>query len=775
MDKRELSERDICSKFITPALLNAGWDLHHQVREEVSFTDGRIQVRGKLTSRGVRKRADYMLSLKANQPLALIEAKDNNHSLGSGMQQALEYAEILDIPFVYSSNGDAFLEHDRISTSGILEREIPLDKFPDPMTLWNRYKRAKGISLEQEQLLGQEYYSDGRGRAPRYYQRIAINRVVEQIIAGQNRCLLVMATGTGKTYTAFQIIWRLWKSRVKRRILFLADRNILIDQTMINDFKPFGSQMTKIQKRKVDKSYEVYLSLYQAITGPEEEQKIFKQFSPDFFDLIVIDECHRGSAREDSAWKEILDYFDAATHLGLTATPKETKYASNITYFGDPIYTYSLKQGIEDGFLAPYKVIRLSLDKDLGWEPEKGQTDKYGEALETRIYNQKDYDRTLVLEQRTALVARKITEWLQITSVYHKTIVFCEDIEHAERMRMAIANENADLVRENSRYVVKITGDDEIGKMELDHFIDPESRYPVVATTSRLMTTGVDAQTCQLIVLDRNIQSMTEFKQIIGRGTRINEDFGKNHFTIMDFRNVTRLFADPEFDGDPDVIIDLEPELPLKPPDTEVGPGDGEDADFSHFPRRKYYVNNVSVTVVAEQVQYYNADGTLTTESLKDFTRQSIRQAYSSLDAFLRKWKGAERKAMLLEEFQNQGLLLEELQAEVQKETGKDLDPFDLICHIVFDMPPLSRQERARQVKKRDYFSRYGELGQKVLAALLDKYAEEGLQELEDMQVLKLSPFTQYGSVLEIIRAFGGKEGYHQALRELESHLYDWG
>jgi type I restriction enzyme R subunit len=568
MDKKSLSERDICSKYIAPAIQQAGWDMHKQVLEEFGFTKGRIIVRGKLHSRGGHKRADYVLSYQKNLPIAVIEAKDNKHSIGSGMQQALGYAEALDVPFVFSSNGDGFLFHDRSGTGAQVETELRLDQFPCPDELWQRYCQWKGLDDQAQHKVAAPYYDDGSGRTPRYYQMNAINRTVEAVARGQDRVLLVMATGTGKTYTAFQIIWRLWKSKQKKRILFLADRNILVDQTKNNDFKPFGQAMTKIAKRQIDTSYEIYLSLYQAVTGAEEEMNIYKQFSRDFFDLIVIDECHRGSAAEDSAWREILDYFSSATHVGLTATPKETKEVSSITYFGEPVYSYTLKQGIEDGFLAPYKVVRIDFDKDLqGWRPPKGMLDKNGELIEDRIYNLKDMDRTLVIEARTQLVAQKVTEFLKATDPFQKTIVFCDDINHAERMRQALVNLNPERVAENRKYVMRITGDDQEGKAELDNFINPEERYPVIATTSKLMTTGVDAQTCKLIVLDQHIKSMTEFKQIIGRGTRINEDFGKYWFTIMDFKKATELFADPAFDGDPVVVYAPEGSEPPVPPD----------------------------------------------------------------------------------------------------------------------------------------------------------------------------------------------------------------
>ena len=545
-----------------------------QLLEEHYFTKGRVIVRGKTVKRGEAKKADYILFYKPNIPVAVIEAKDNNQTVGAGMQQALEYAEILDVPFAYSSNGDAFLEHDRTATCGAVEREIPLDQFPAPDELWVRYSAAKGYSAAQEAVTTQDYYVDGSGKSPRYYQLVAINRTVDAIARGENRIFLVMATGTGKTYTAFQIIWRLWKSGAKKRILFLVDRNILADQTKINDFKPFGKAMTKITNRTADKAFEIYLSLYQAVTGTEEEQNIYKQFSPDFFDLVVIDECHRGSAADDASWRKVLEYFSSATQIGMTATPKETKDVSNIEYFGDPIYTYSLRQGISDGFLAPYKVIRIGIDKDLeGWRPEKGKTDKYGQVIEDREYNDLDYDRTLILEKRTELVAARITEFLKATDRFAKTIVFCDNIDHAERMRQALVNANPDLAAANNKYVMRITGDNDEGKAQLDNFIDPESTFPVIATTSQLMSTGVDAQTCHLIVLDKRINSMTEFKQIIGRGTRINEDYNKFFFTIMDFKRATALFADPAFDGEPVQIYEPGAKDSVVPPDDQPETG----------------------------------------------------------------------------------------------------------------------------------------------------------------------------------------------------------
>lgn len=708
LDKKKLSERDICTKFITPALQQAGWDIDLHIREQVYLTKGRVILRGKLVTRGKRKFADYVLYRNPNLPIAVIEAKDNNHAVGAGMQQALNYAEMLQVPSVYSTNGDGFLEHHRTS-KGAAEKEFKLNQFPSPEELWERYKNFRGITDESEAVITQQFYSDASGKIPRYYQVSAINSAVEAVAKGSKRALLVMATGTGKTFCAFQIILRLWKAKQKKRILFLVDRNILADQTRNNDFKPFGTAMTKISKRTIDKSYEIYLALYQAVTGTEEEQNIYKKFSRDFFDLIVVDECHRGSASEDSGWHDILDYFSSATHLGLTATPKETKDVSNIHYFGEPIFTYSLKQGIEDGFLAPYKVVRIDFDKDLeGWRPTQGQTDKHGEVIEDRIYNQRDFDRNLVLEKRTELVAKKITEFLKGTDRFDKTIVFCEDIDHAERMRQALVNQNGDLVAENRKYIMRITGDEEEGKAELDNFINPQEKYPVIVTTSKLLSTGVDAQTCKLIVLDQRIQSMTHFKQIIGRGTRINEDYNKFFFTIMDFKKATELFADPAFDGDPVQIYEPGPGDSPVPPDVDegveegaqgggaAGPSEPSDADGTDTDdgssdgqrARKYYVENVEVSVVAERVQYYGPDGKLITESLKDYMRKTVRKEYSSYKDFLRKWTETERKQIILDELAERGVVFDGL----AKQVGKEYSAFDLICHVAFDQPPLTRK-----------------------------------------------------------------------------------
>lgn len=741
-----------------------------------------------------------MLYHKPGIPLAVIEAKANKHEIGKGMQQGIEYARLLDVPFVFATNGDGFIFRDATAAEGeCLEKQITLDDFPSPAELWQKFCLWKGYTQAQLPVITQDYYDDGSGKSPRYYQLQAINKTIEAVSNGQNRVLLVMATGTGKTYTAFQIIWRLWKSKNKKHILFLADRNILVDQTKNNDFQPFGTAMTKVSGRTIDPAYEIHLALYQAITGPEEDQKAFKQVAPDFFDLIVIDECHRGSASEDSAWREILNYFSSATQIGLTATPKETHEVSSTDYFGDPVYVYSLKEGIEDGFLAPYKVVRVDIDVDLqGWRPTKGQTDLNGEVIDDRIYNQKDFDRTMVIDERTELVARTITDYLKRTNPMDKTIVFCNDIDHAERMRRALVNLNPEQVKKNDKYIMKITGDDEIGKAQLDNFINPKKPYPVIATTSELMTTGVDAKTCKLVVLDQNIQSMTKFKQIIGRGTRIDERYGKLWFTILDFKKATELFADERFDGIPEKVMDTTPEdiadpesdfeekleeisehddeqvtgvdEPPAPPyqvkDTDdVGPLPEEDEKKI----RKFHVNGVAVGVIAQRVQYYDADGKLVTESFKDYTRKTLLKEYASLDDFTRKWQDADRKEAIIHELEQQGIIWEVLAEEV----GKDLDPFDMLCHVVYGQPPLTRKERAENVRKRNYFTKYSEAAQAVLDNLLDKYADAGVQEIESIQVLKLKPFDSMGTLPEIIKTgFGDRNGYNQALSELENEIY---
>ncbi|MGV3586346.1 MAG: EcoAI/FtnUII family type I restriction enzme subunit R [Adhaeribacter sp.] len=774
LHKKSLSERDICTKFINPALVQAGWDLQRQIREEWSFTDGRILVRGQKYTRGKQKRADYVLLYKATM-VAIIEAKDNNYAVGAGMQQAKEYAEILDIPFVYSSNGDAFLEYDKTQTEGDVEKELSLDSFPSPEDLWQRYIAYRNFTPQQAEIVKEEYHKDETDMAPRYYQQIAINRTVEAVARGDKRILLVMATGTGKTYTAFQIIWRLWKSKTIKRVLYLADRNILVDQTKTGDFKPFGSDiMTKIQNREVDKSYQIYFALYQSLTGTEEEKNIFRQFSRDFFDLVVVDECHRGSAKEESAWRDVLKYFNSAIHLGLTATPKETKDTSNIHYFNKPVYTYSLKQGIEDGFLAPYKVVRISLSVDDGYRPEQGKKDKYGNEIEDRIYNTKDFDRNLVIDDRTRQVARKISNYLKLTDRLAKTIVFCVDTEHAERMRQALVNENSDMLVKHPNYVVRITGDDEFGKKELYNFTSVDEKVPVIATTSKLLTTGVDTKMVKVIAIDAGIQSMTEFKQIIGRGTRLREENGKVFFTIIDYRKVTNLFADPDFDGPPISIYTpgpIDPPLPPEdlPPKPGSGTDDGKDDPGGDPPGvKKFYVNDVAVSVTNERVQYYGADGKLITESLKDYSRQKILKQFASLDDFLMLWQESERKEVILNELAEQGVLFEELQQEI----GKDLDPFDLICHIAFDQPPLSRKERAEKVKKRNYFQKYGKEAQEVLHALLTKYADEGITSLENNKILQVKPLNQIGTPMEIVKRFGKKTDFEKAVADLEQELY---
>ena len=791
MDKTALSESDICDRYITPALERAGWASEHW-RREYGFTDGKMIVRGNLVARGKARRADYLLFYKPNIPIAVIEAKDAKHSVRAGMQQALDYAERLDVPFVFSSNGDGFVMHDKTGTYPATEMNLTLDDFPTVGELWRRYKIWRGITNEIEDLVASPNHSAIGGKTPRYYQQLAINRTIEAVAKGQQRVLLAMATGTGKTYTAFNIIWRLWKSGRTKRVLFLADRNILVDQTIVNDFRPFGEAMTKLTRKlvdqgsgRVDQSYEIYLSLYQAIIGDEEHAPIYDKFPRDFFDLIVIDECHRGSARDDSAWREILEYFDSAIHLGMTATPKETKYVSNIHYFGNSVYTYSLKQGIEDGFLAPFKVIRIDLDKDvLGWRPEKGGVDDLGYDIPDRIYNQLDFDRDITFPGRTKMVAERIASHMHAENPMHKAIVFCEDIDHAERMREALVNipENGPLVAKDHRYVMRITGDEMEGKAQLDNFIDPKQPYPVIATTSKLMTTGVDAQTCHLIVLDQRIQSLTEFKQIIGRGTRLRTDYEKFFFTILDFRKATELFADPDWDGPPlqDEEFDANSPLPVDPDEDDafdpdvidevlVDPDPIIDKFFGGEPgRRKYVVSGVEFSVLAERVQYYDKDGKLVTESLHDHTRRTVHEDFASLDDFVKRWNETDRKQAIVDELREKGVLLEALEDNV----SRDMDPFDLICHVVFDQPPLTRRERAENVRKRDVFTRYGDTARAVLDALLDKYADQGIDAIEDVTVLKVDPIARLGTTAELVRSFGGRTEYTEAVRALEAELY---
>ena len=789
MNKKDLSESDIKAKFITPAITGAGWDEQTQLGREIFFTDGRIYVKGRMTARGKRKFADYILFYKPNVPIAVIEAKDNKHSVRGGIQQALGYANTLDIPFVFSSNGDGFYFHDKTATDGEIEKELSLEEFPSPELLWEKYKKYKGIDApEVEEVITQDFYQDGSGRSPRYYQQNAVNRTIEAVAKKQDRILLVMATGTGKTYTAFQFIYRLWKSGAKKRILFLADRTALIDQTARGDFRHFKDAMTIIKHKKIDTAYNVYLALYQGLSDSQGADA-YKQFSPDFFDLVVIDECHRGSAKEDSAWREILRYFNTATHIGMTATPKETDKVSNIEYFGDPIYTYSLKQGIDDGFLAPYKVVKVTLDIDAeGWRPPKGYVDKDGNPVEDRIYNRTDFDRNIIVQERRKIVAAKITEFLKGYDRFAKSIVFCIDIEHAEGMRTVLANANADLVAQNSKYIMQITGDNQEGKRELDNFINPIEKYPVIATTSKLMTTGVDAQTCKLIILDSNIGSMTEFKQIIGRGTRINEEYGKSYFTIIDFRNVTNLFADPDFDGDPVMIKQVGEDDDLtgteeETTDDTITDVDGEEVDFPETPdnpeiegggdivegpRVKIRVDGVQVKIVNERVQYLGADGKIITESLKDYTKKNITEHFQTIDDFLNRWNQSDKKKAIVDELEEQGVFFEALKEEV----GKDFDPFDLICHIAFESIPLTRKERADNVKKRNYFTKYGEKAQAVINSLLDKYTDDGLLTIESTEVLKLDPLNKLGTPIELVKAFGGKPQYKAALKELENELY---
>ncbi len=770
LTKSAMTEEDVKLRYITPAI-ECKWDKHTQIRMEQSFTDGRVIVRGNTVARGKKKKADYILYYKRNLPLAIIEAKDNKHSIGAGMQQGIEYAEILDIPFVYSSNGDAFLEHDMKNGT---EREIALADFPTPDELWERYTGERQLTPEQAKLITEPYYFQVGDKTPRYYQRVAINRTIEAVARGQKRILLVMATGTGKTYTAFQIIHRLWKSGAKKKILFLADRNILVDQTMQQDFKPFDKIMTKISGKKLDSSYELFLSLYQQLAGDENEEP-FREFTQDFFDLIVVDECHRGSAREESRWRKILEYFSGATHIGMTATPKETKEVSNIDYFGEPIYTYSLKQGIDDGFLAPYKVIRVGMDVDLmGWRPEKGQTDDDGNEIEDREYGSSDYDKNIILVKRTRQVAARITKWLNENGRFSKTIVFCTGVNHAERMRQELINLNSDLASEDWRYALKITGDDAVGKKQLDNFIDVESRYPVIATTSKLLSTGVDCKTCKLIVLDNVINSMTEFKQIIGRGTRLLWDEDKKFFTILDFRNVTRHFADKDFDGDPVTVIDeceicgkspcecpcavcgkypcecpcpvcgkspCECQPPQPKPCPECGnlpctcpcPFCGDSPCSCPASPPPPIVTPVNVKIIGEQVRYIGNDGKLITESVTDYSKKNIVSEYATLDDFLMAWNASERKQAIVDELKERGVLLDALR---EAAGNRDIDDFDLICHIAFDKKPLTKAERAEGVRKRDYLSRFEGVAREVLSALLDKYASNGIADLDKVDVL---------------------------------------
>ncbi len=732
------------------------------------FTDGEIQIRGKKVERGEAKKADYLLYHQGRIPLAIVEAKKYSLSVRNGLQQAINYAELLDVPYAYSSNGKGFVEHDmELGT----EKEIPLNKFPSPEELWKRYTSEKNINEDMERIITQPYYFDTQTKKiPRYYQRIAINKTIEAIAKGEKRILLVMATGTGKTFTAFQIAHRLWKSKTKKKILYLADRNILIDQTMAKDFKPFEKVMTKIQKHDVDSAYEIYFSLYHQLVNEELDEQPYQTVSPDFFDLIIVDECHRGSAKDDSQWRMILEYFKSATQIGMTATPKETDKVSNIHYFGKPLYTYSLKQGIEDGFLAPYKVIKIIMDVDAkGYRPEHGKLDFYGQEIEDREYNTNDFDREMVLTNRTKAVAKKITDYLKSTNRFDKTIVFCVDIDHAERMREALINENAKLVAENPKYVMKITGDDKEGKSQLDYFVDPDEKYPVIATTSQLLSTGVDCETCKLIVLDKNIESMTEFKQIIGRGTRLKTDYGKNYFTIMDFRNNTRKFADPDFDGKP-----MQDEN-YKEGDSFTPGGEGGNKNPKpepHTPMKKYRVDDVDVDAILQQNLCYTNDGKLITTNVIDFTRRNILEEFPNLDDFINKWNSEDKKEVLIDELYRHNIFIDEIREAAGEKISDEMDDFDLICHIAFDKKPLTRSERANNVKKRDYLNKYEGVARQVLEALLDKYASSGITELEDLRILENEPFRKFGSPMKISNLFGGRSGYFDAVHGLQMEIY---
>lgn len=766
-NKKSLSETDIRTKFITPAIASAGWNLSLQMREEYKITNGRIIARGKVCKREAPLKADYVLFYKPNKPIAVIEAKDNNHTMADGMQQALQYADMMDVPFVFSSNGDGFVFHNKFITEGPAEINLSLNEFPSPETLWKMYHEQNHISPMQDIVIDEPYYSDNPDKQPRYYQINAVNKTVEAIASGQNRVLLVMATGTGKTYTAFQIIWRLWKAGIKKRILFLADRTALIAQTFTNDFAPFKDKMTWVTKQNIDTAHEIYLALYQGLTGEDEDaNSLFKQFSPGFFDLVVVDECHRGSAKADSQWREVLEYFSSATQVGLTATPKETTTVSNIDYFGEPLYTYSLKQGIDDGFLAPYRVIRVFFDKDIeGFVPYEGQLDDNGEVIDNRVYNTTDFDKNLVLEKRTKLVAKTVSDYLKKHDCrMDKTIFFCVDQEHADRMRQALVNENADMCAIDSRYVMRITANDEAGVKQLDNFRNVEKEYPVLVTTSKLLSTGVDVQTVKFIVLDSNIRSMTEFKQIIGRGTRVREDLGKMYFTIFDFRDVTRLFHDPDFDGPIEQQDDFHPNKPGEGPERppKITPPERER-------RQKYVLGSTQVSVSQKHVQYLDKDGHLITERLIDYTKRNVLNQYAEMNDFLAAWNAADRKQAIIDELEKHGVFFDDLCDEV----GKDLDPFDMILHIVFDQPPLTRKERAENVRKHNYFTKYGKQAAEILDALLTKYADSGLSDLENVDVLKVDPIKQYGTQVYIVNTiFGGIAKFREAIKDLETAIY---
>lgn len=786
LDKKQMTEEDIKLQYITPAI-QAKWGLD-RITMETKITDGRINLKGNIVTREKPKKADYVLYLTKNKPIAIVEAKDNNHSISYGLQQAITYAKMQDIPFAYSSNGDGFQEHDLLTG---MERTLSMDEFPTVDELTARWESeansGKGISDNERKIINQPYYSSQNTYDPRYYQRNAINRTVEAIANGEERLLLVMATGTGKTYTAFQIVYRLLKSGLKKKVLYLADRNILVDQSIQQDFSPLEKVIHKINFAKDDPvtitSHEVYFSLYQQLAGNEENEdeesgeetvaRFAKLFNKDFFDLIIVDECHRGSAKKDSNWRKILDYFSSATQIGMTATPKETKYISNIDYFGEPVYTYSLREGIEDGFLAPFRVINITTDISDGWRPYKGQLDKFGNEIEDRIYSNSDFDYNIILEDRTYEVAREITEYLKSTDRMQKTIVFCATEDHAERMRIALNNLNADMVKENPDYVVRITGSDTYGKSKLDYFISVSAPYPVIATTSKLLSTGADCKMTKLIVLDEMINSMTEFKQIIGRGTRLREKEGKNHFVVMDFRNVTRLFSDPDWDGPIEIVEGFDPNhKPTPKPDT---PGNGGDSVSPPPTVDKYVVdeNGCDVHIIGKRVEVYDAQGKLLRqESIVDYTKSNILGKYASLDNFISKWTSEEKKEAIRELLKEQGIDLEQMKAE---QGMTDVDDFDFICHVAFNQKPLTRKERANNVKKRDFLSKYSGVAREVLEALLDKYMNTGIYEIEKTEILQLDPFKKFGKPSKIATYFGGKAGYIQAVKALEEELYKAG
>lgn len=769
LPKKSMTEEDIKLQYITPAVTSK-WSIG-KITMETQITDGKINLKGNFVFREKPKRADYLLYLSANNPIAVIEAKDNNHSISHGLQQAMEYAKMLDLPFAFSSNGDGFAEHDFLTGT---EREFGLDEFPKEAELIARYKKESGLTSAQEIAIDQPYYTSQNTYPPRYYQRIAINRTIDAIARGQQRLLLVMATGTGKTYTAFQIVYRLLKSGMKRKVLYLADRNILVDQSILQDFAPLEKTIHKINVAKDDPStitsHEVYFSLYQQLVGDDDKEHFSELFQPDFFDLIIVDECHRGSAKEESRWRRILEYFQSATQIGMTATPKETKYISNLHYFGEPVYTYSLKEGIEDGFLAPFKVINVMTDIGDGWRPRKGQRDIYGNEIPDRIYTNSDYDYNIIIEDRIQQVAAEITRYLKSTDRMAKTIVFCATEDAAERMRVALVNLNADMVKQNPDYVVRITGSDEYGKKKLSYFISVSAQYPVIATTSKLLSTGADCKMTKLIVLDEMIGSMTEFKQIIGRGTRLREQDGKTHFVVMDFRNVTRLFADPEWDGP----IEMDPGFgtggtkPATPPDGAGDPPGGDPPPQS--PKPIVDRNGCKVEIIHKTVSVYDANGKLLRqESVVDYTKENIRGEYASLDNFIRQWSAQEKKEQIRDLLRERGIDLELLKAD---QGMADVDDFDFICHVAFDKKPLTRKERANNVKKRDFFSKYSGVAREVLEALLDKYMNTGIYEIEKTEILKLDPFLKLGKPAKIAGYFGGKQGYLKAVQELEQAIY---